>query len=67
MSAGAQVPTHSIRRRHTLSSNAQMQYARLDGLMPGLEDRAMKAAGSANGQAEVELYQTKKRMFDLKC
>ncbi|MDM0058991.1 DUF4124 domain-containing protein [Variovorax fucosicus] len=55
------------RRRYQLSPADQRQCASLDQQIPELEARATKTTGSARGQADVALYQARKRVFDLKC
>lgn len=55
------------RRRYKLSSTEQLQCADLDEQLPVLEEKASKTAGAAKGQADVALYQARKRAFDLKC
>ena len=55
------------RRRYKLSSAEQLQCATLDQQLPALEEKASKTAGAAKGQADVALYQARKRAFDLKC
>lgn len=56
-----------IRRRQTLSSSEQTQCASLDRQIPMLQAQSGNAVGSAKGKADVELYQARKRGFDLKC
>lgn len=54
------------RRRLKLSAADQIQCASLDSKLPTLE-RATQATGSDKAQAEVALYQARKRVFELKC
>lgn len=56
-----------IRRRQKLSSADQAQCASLDQHVPVLQLQAANAVGSAKGKVDVELYQARKRGFDLKC
>lgn len=56
-----------IRRRQKLSSADQAQCASLDRQLPVLLTQTANTVGSAKGQANVELYQARKRGFDLKC
>lgn len=56
-----------IRRRQKLSSADQAQCASLDRQVPALEARSANTIGSAKGKADVELYQARKRGFDLQC
>lgn len=56
-----------MRRRQKLSSADQAQCASLDRQVPVLQAQTVNVVGSAKGQAEVKLYQARKRGFDLKC
>lgn len=56
-----------LRRRQKLSSADQGQCTFLDRQVPALEAQAAKTVGSAKGRAEVELYQARSRVFNLKC
>lgn len=56
-----------MRRRFKLSAQDQNECMRLDGKLPSLETAAAAAASAAKGRADVELYQARKRFFDLKC
>ncbi|RYE58307.1 MAG: DUF4124 domain-containing protein [Hyphomicrobiales bacterium] len=56
-----------VRRRQKLSRADQVQCASLDRQVPALEARTAKAVGGAKGQADVELYQARRRVFNLKC
>jgi hypothetical protein len=56
-----------VRRRLRLSPQDQSDCIHLDNKLPGLESNASGAIGAAKGSADVELYQARKRFFDLKC
>lgn len=56
-----------VRRRQKLSSADHAQCAMLDRKVPVLQTQTANAVGSAKGQADVELYQARKRGFDLNC
>ncbi len=56
-----------IRRRQKLSREDQAQCESLDRQVTALEIQAAKVAGGAKGQADVELYQARRRAFNLKC
>ena len=72
---GAMRPLHGrshdemnvLRRRVNLASRDQQQCAELDSLVPKLEADAAKGTGEGKGLADVNLYKTRKRFFDLKC
>lgn len=50
-----------------LSGTDQAECARLDRQLPPLEARASSSDGRARAEAEVQLYQARKRFCDLKC
>ncbi|VTU31244.1 hypothetical protein SRS16CHR_04840 [Variovorax sp. SRS16] len=56
-----------MRRRIKLSAQDQGECTRLDSNLPGLEANAAGATGTTNGRTDVELYQARKRFFDLRC
>jgi hypothetical protein len=56
-----------IRRRQKLSSADRAQCASLDRKAPVLQAQTANSVGSAKDKADVELYQARKRGFDLKC
>lgn len=56
-----------LRRRQKLSSADQARCAALDRQVPALEAKAAKPDGGVKEQVDVELYQARKRVFDLKC
>lgn len=56
-----------LRRRVRLSSQDQAECARLDRQLPALEGGGGSSDAKARAEAEVRLYQTRKRFFDLKC
>lgn len=56
-----------MRRRVNLTSNAQQDCARLDARLPALEQGARDSAAKNKSQADFDLYEARKRYFDLKC
>lgn len=57
-----------LRRRVKLPAQDQRECQRLDGRLPDLENAAQRgSSGTSKAQADVELYQARKRYFDLKC
>ena len=56
-----------LRRRQKLSTADQAQCVSLDFQVPALEAQAVRAIGSAKGHADVQLYQARRRFFNLKC
>ncbi|RYH40188.1 MAG: DUF4124 domain-containing protein [Alcaligenaceae bacterium] len=56
-----------LRRRQKLSTADQAQCVSLDLQVPALEAQAARATGSAKGHADVQLYQARRRFFNLKC
>jgi len=57
----------ALRRRARLPATDQAECARLDRQLPLLEDRDSGSDGKARAEAEVQLYQARKKFFDLKC
>lgn len=57
----------ALRRRARLPGTDQAECARLDRQLPPLEARASSSDGRSRAEAEVQLYQARKRFFDLKC
>ena len=57
----------ALRRRVRLPGADQAECARLDRQLPALETRANSSDGKPQAEAEVQLYQARKRFFDLKC
>lgn len=57
----------ALRRRVRLPGADQAECARLDRQLPPLEARTSSSDGRARAEAEVQLYQARKRFFDLKC
>lgn len=57
----------ALRRRVRLRGADQAECARLDRQLPALEARANSSDGKPQAEAEVQLYQARKRFFDLKC
>lgn len=55
------------RRRVRLPTTDQAECARLDLQLPMLEDDASRPDNKARAEAEVRLYQVRKRFFDLRC
>lgn len=53
--------------RMRLAPNARVECARLDGLMPSLNDAANRASGEAKATADLRLYQARKRFDELNC
>lgn len=57
-----------LRRRVKLTAQDQRECQRLDGRLPDLESASQRSAsGTSKAQADVDLYQARKRYFDLKC
>ena len=56
-----------VRHRIKLGVQDQTECSRLDTRLPDLEAAAANSAGASKGRAEVDLYQARKRFFDLKC
>jgi hypothetical protein len=56
-----------LRHRVRLSSQEQMECARLDRQLPSLESDTQTRDTKTKAEADVRLYQTRKRYFDLKC
>jgi len=56
-----------VRRRIKLSPQDQSACSRLDEELPDLEGNAAAATGAVKGRADVELFQARKRFFDLHC
>jgi len=56
-----------LRHRIKLSPQDQSACSRLDDELPDLEAHAATATGAAKGRADVELFQARKRFFDLHC
>jgi len=56
-----------LRRRVRLPSQDQAECARLDRQLPVLEGESGSSDAKARAEAEVRLYQVRKRFFDLKC
>lgn len=56
-----------VRRRIKLNSQEQAECTNLDGKLPGLKADATGSSGNSKARADVELYNARKRFFDLKC
>jgi hypothetical protein len=56
-----------LRRRVRLPSQHQAECARLDHQLSVLEGGGGSPDATARAEAEVRLYQVRKRFFDLKC
>ena len=56
-----------VRHRIKLGAQDQHECSRLDATLPDLEAAAASATAAAKGRADVDLYQARKRFFDLKC
>ncbi|WP_447777848.1 DUF4124 domain-containing protein [Variovorax boronicumulans] len=56
-----------MRRRIKLPARDQGECRQLDIRLPELEAAALRDTGASKAKADVDLYQTRKRYFDLKC
>lgn len=56
-----------MRRRVKLQPREQGECRQLDGRLPELEAAARRDSGAGKAQADVALYQARKRYFDLGC
>lgn len=56
-----------MRRRVKLPLRDQGECRQLDARLPELETAALRETGATRAKADVDLYQARKRYFDLKC
>ncbi len=56
-----------MRQRIKLPARDQGECRQLDARLPELEAAAQRETGASKAKADVDLYQTRKRYFDLKC
>lgn len=56
-----------MRRRAKLSPREQGECRQLDARLPELEATIRHDTGASKARADVDLYQARKRYFDLKC
>ena len=57
----------AMRHRIRPSPPDQSECTRLDGNLPSLEANSAGATGTSKNRADVELYQARKRLYDLRC
>ncbi|MCY1228700.1 hypothetical protein D9M72_410300 [compost metagenome] len=56
-----------MRRRFKLPAREQGECRQLDARLPELEAATRRDTGASQAKADVDLYQARKRYFDLKC
>jgi hypothetical protein len=56
-----------MRQRIKLPARDQGECRQLDTRLPELEAATQRETGASKAKADVDLYQTRKRFFDLKC
>ncbi|WP_208513157.1 DUF4124 domain-containing protein [Variovorax paradoxus] len=56
-----------MRRRVKLPARDQSECRQLDARLPELEGTMQRDTGASKAMADVDLYQARKRYFDLKC
>lgn len=56
-----------MRRRVNLPSREQGECRQLDARLPELETMTQNSTGASRARADVDLYQARKRYFDLRC